>query len=179
MHEKRLLQKVIVSHDANAYEQLYDAYVAPIYRFVLFKVSHQADAEDITSDVFLRVWNYLTEKKRPSVRNFRSFVYQVARNAIIDYYRRQATTSTHTQALDPEAPIVSTQDLYEQVATNDELQGVLIAIKKLKQESQDVLMLRYIEGYTHKQIAQALGKTPAAVRVTLHRATKKLQEILS
>lgn len=178
MHEKRLLQKVIVSHDASAYEVLYDSYVAPIYRFILFKVSNPSDAEDITSDVFLRVWNYLTEKDRPSVRNFRSFVYQVARNAIIDYYRKQATQSAHTEPLDPAAEIATSEDLFVQVADADETRQVLLAIKKLKREYQDVLLLRYIEEYSHKEIAQALGKSPTTVRVTLHRATKKLQDIM-
>ena len=67
VQERIQLYKVQVEHNPDAFALLYDKYVKQIYRFIFFKVNNKEEAEDITSDVFLKAWNYLQEKKTSRV----------------------------------------------------------------------------------------------------------------
>ncbi|HYE59615.1 MAG TPA: hypothetical protein VEA18_00320, partial [Candidatus Kapabacteria bacterium] len=78
LKEKKLLYRVQVDHDKDAFGELYDLYVEKIYRFVFFKISDRAETEDVVSEIFLKTWNYLINKEKGEVDSFSGFVYQVA-----------------------------------------------------------------------------------------------------
>ena len=177
LKEKALVYQIRTKKSADAFAQLYDAYVKSIYRFVLFKLSNREDAEDVTNEVFLKTWNFLIDKSHKPVQSFRSLIYRIARNAVIDVYRRRAnkqecTLDEITDTIAVDARLGVTLD------AKNELGSVLDAIKHLKQEYQDVIVLKHIEELTVNEISQALDKKKTAVRVTLHRATKKLKQLL-
>ena len=91
LQEKYLIFKIKHSKDPDAYAKLYDFYIDRIYRFVLFKVSRIEDAEDITTEVFLKTWQYIrTTDKR--IANLNSLLYRMARNSVIDHYRSKQRT---------------------------------------------------------------------------------------
>lgn len=172
--EKILLYKLQIEGDADAYGKLYDRYVKQIYRFVYFKVSTHEEAEDITSEVFLKAWNYLQEKKE--VTSFSGLLYRIARNSIIDLYRARSAK--------PETALGESDDQGDEgkwqfaIENKIEAQKLLRALKKLKQEYREVITLRYIDELEISEIAVIIGKGNIAVRVALHRAVKKLQELL-
>ena len=172
--EKILLYKVRVKKDPDAFAQLYDFYVEPIYRFVYFKLSNKEDAEDITSEVFLKTWNYLIIGEN-HVNSFRHLVYKIARNRIIDVYRERASRM--------ECPIETiqntavTDDLRKIIEIKDEGEQLLQVMKKMKSEYQEVIHLKYVEGLSAGDIAEILEKSYTNVRVLLHRAVKKLKEL--
>src|SRR5437868_3511880 len=87
--EHILLYKLHVKQDPEAYAALYDTYVKQIYRFVYFKVSSHEEAEDITSEVFLKAWHYIQEKRE--IKSFSGLLYRMARNCIIDLYRHKSS----------------------------------------------------------------------------------------
>lgn len=173
--EKLLLYKIKTKKDQEAFAKLYDFYIEPIYRFVYFKLSNKEDAEDITSEVFLKTWDYLISEEK-EIDNFRQLIYKIARNRIIDVYRERAKRL--------ECPIetvegkVMTEDLRKQIEANDEKEKLLAIIKKMKNEYQEVVHLKYVEGLSAGDIAVILDKSYASVRVLLHRATKKLKELI-
>jgi len=69
--EKLLVHKVQEKKDNEAFGELYDLYIEKIYRFVFIKLSNKEEAEDITSEVFLKTWNYLTaDKKQSEIKSF-------------------------------------------------------------------------------------------------------------
>jgi RNA polymerase sigma-70 factor, ECF subfamily len=175
LREKRLIRNIIVKQDPDAYALIYDSYHKRIYRFVFFKVGSREEAEDITSDVFLKVWDYLTGRQSVDVESLSGLIYTVARRCIIDHYRQRGRDQG--QSLESLPELVSHGEQghdYDIVAEH----AVLISsIKTLKQEYQDVIILRYIEEYSTKEIADILGKKRANVRVLLHRATKKLKDM--
>ncbi len=178
LSEKLLLYRAQSKNDPEAYGKLYDEYVKRIYRFVYFKISNHEEAEDITSEVFLKGWNYLKDKKE--VKSFAGLLYRIARNLIIDHYRARATkpqtTSTITSA--EEALEIGDRGAWtEKLQIKLESEDILQAIKKLKQEYQEVITLRYVDELGIDEIAESTGKGKIAVRVTLHRALKKLEEI--
>ncbi len=175
--DKTLLYNTIAKGDPEAFANLYDRHVAEVYRFVFFKLSNKEEAEDITSDVFLQLWRYLQEEGR-RVKNFRGLLYQIARNKIIDTYRARAKKQEVSLEVVLELPLESINSVSDRLAEQGEMERIFRAVKKMKEEYQEVIVLRYINELTIGEIADALGKKRTAVRVTLHRATKKLKELL-
>jgi RNA polymerase sigma-70 factor (ECF subfamily) len=173
--EKTLLFRLQTKQDPEAFAELYDLYVKRIYRFVYFKVSGHEETEDIVSEVFLKSWNYIIGNSEKEVKSFSGLLYRIARNSIIDYYRKRAGSAEH---------LAEDQDVGDAgkwcVDLNERIdnQQIIVAIRKLKQEYQEVLTLRYVDGLQIDEIADITGKGNVAVRVTLHRALKKLKEFV-
>lgn len=177
LEEKWLLYRVQMEQDGDAFAELYSRYIDKIYRFIFFKISNEEEAKDLASDVFLKAWDYLNNRSREKqIQHFGGFIYRIARNAIIDVYRTRAKNmESSIDSLDEaRLPVESPQDTMH---TQMEAKQLLAVIKKMKQEYQDVLLLRYVEELSISEIAEILEKGQTAVRVTLHRATKKLKEL--
>jgi len=175
--ENILLYKLKAHKDPNAFAALYDIYVKRIFRFIYFKVSSREEAEDITSEVFLKAWNYVNENKE--VKSFSGLLYKIARNSIVDLYRsKSARADTILLSSMPEG--IEPGDEGKKVMelnTEMEAQDLVKAIKKLKLDYQEVLTLRYVDELQIEEIAEITGKGNIAVRVTLHRALKKLKTL--
>lgn len=177
--DQTLVYKIQTFHDRDAYATLYQKYVSDIYRFIAFKVPTVQDAEELTSDVFLKVWNHLTTKESSPVRGFRAFLYQTSRNTIIDWYRKKSTTAEQLTELHTMQIPDTTTSLIDETDTKLDVAALVAHMDTLKSEYKDILILKYIEELTTAEIATVLGKKQTAVRVTLHRATKSLQDALN
>ena len=175
LYEKRLLHRVVNRKDADAYAEIYDAYVERIYRFVVFKISDQEQAQDVTSDVFLKVWDYLTRPESKDVQSLSGLLYRTARNIVIDVYRQRAKLQQQS-LLDIDEAAVAT-DTTTVIETKDEVSRLLNQIQSLKREYQEIILLRFIEELTISEIAVILGKKQTNVRVLIHRALKKLKQL--
>ncbi len=171
--EEKLIQKAKEGGE-EAFGLLYDRYITPIYRFVFLKVGgKKGDAEDITHEVFLSAWKNI---KRYEFKGFpfSSWLYRIARNAVIDYYR----TAKPSIALDqvPEHFVVTEISEEEKFDDALELQAIRGCLTLLEPVYQDVLIMKFIEEKTNKEIAAALEKSEGAVRVIQHRALKQLKK---
>jgi RNA polymerase sigma-70 factor (ECF subfamily) len=179
-HEKLLLFRLYEDKSAEAFGELYDLYVEPIYRFILFKVKTATEAEDLTAEVFLKTWDYILRRER-KIDNFKAFIYRLARNAVADYYRQgvqsESSRSHEEMELIPEAIELNIATVVEK---NSELVGIERGLRTLKDEYREILILRYVEDYSVADIAKIVEKSRGAVRVNLHRALNALrQEVLS
>ncbi|OGH71986.1 MAG: hypothetical protein A3C74_02465 [Candidatus Magasanikbacteria bacterium RIFCSPHIGHO2_02_FULL_44_13] len=179
INEKLLLYKVRIKRDPEAYGLLYDLYVKKIYRFVFFKISSREEAEDLTSEVFLKAWNYLVENSEQEIRSFASFIYRIARNLVVDFYREKARRSSELP-LEAVIEIVAAAGAGEEqrLEVDGEIDEIMKVLKKMKLEYQEAVLLHYIEELSAGEVARILGKSQISVRVTLHRALKKLKELL-
>lgn len=139
--------------------KFYNDYHSPIQRFIYFRVNAREVAEDLTTEVFLKCFNYF---KKIKPENPRAVLYKIARNLVIDYYRknRDIRLEQETQAEDKHFT-----DLHK-------------ALDKLKDEQKEVVVLFYFEGFKHQEIAQIIGKKEIAVRSILHRAKRQLKQHL-
>lgn len=179
--EKILLFKLRTKQDPEAFAKLYDLYAKRIYSFVFFKVANREEAEDITSEVFLKAWRYINEKKE--IESFSGLLYKLARNSVIDLYRAKASqkkTLSTDEILEKEiedTEIVAV-DFENQIGDKIEIQKITLALQKLKQEYREIVTLRYVDELEIGEIAEITGKGHVAIRVTLHRGLKKLKEIL-
>ncbi len=173
--EKNLVEKARKGN-SEAFGSLYDYYLPRIYRFVLFKVSHKQQAEDITQHAFMKAWEGMGGYK-PQGHPFGSWLYRIARNSVIDYYR-QNELQVDIEEISPEALGID-NSLLAKLEVKFEWEKVLRAINTLNTVEQDVLIMRFVEDLPHEEVAVAVQKSESAVKVIQHRAIKKLKEALS
>jgi len=159
---------------------LYEKYLKDIQRFVRFRVSDTTASEDIVSEVFLGIIEYLRNGK--NVRNIRAFLYRSARNALVDYYKAKAKITEYEHHDEEQAPKVIT---LERTSPGGRAIDIEIAfnkinesLPKIKREYQEIIRLRFVEELELDEIAIILNKTSVGVRVLLHRAIKALRKIL-
>jgi RNA polymerase sigma-70 factor (ECF subfamily) len=158
------------------FSKIYDQYINKIYRFVYLKVDSQETAEDITSKVFLRGWEVF-KADSGAIKNPGAFLYQIARNNVVDHYRAKGRTQVIPdivpQLSDPGA------NAHEVAILGSDLEVVKKAMQGLKKEYQDVIIWHYLEDLPIPEVAKLAGKTEGAVRVTLHRGLEELKSVIN
>lgn len=174
--EKSIIDRAI-GGDTLAFGLLYDKYHGQIYRFVYLKISHREEAEDITHHVFLSAWQNIADYKHRGFP-FSSLLYQIARNKVIDHYRTRKSTIDIEDLNEAELPRHGTT-LEDSLHSQFQLATVKTALKQLKQDYQDIIIMRYIEELTPSEVARILKKPETTVRVLQHRAIKQLKALLS
>jgi RNA polymerase sigma-70 factor, ECF subfamily len=164
-----------VRGNSSAFGGLYDHYQPMIYRFVAAKVGRREEAEDITHQVFLSAWLNIKSYQQRGYP-FSSWLYQIARNQVVDYYRAKRSDAD-IEAIDPEAFAVPASAQFA-LPTKLDMENVRRALAKLKPEYQDIIIMRFMEELSLKETAGALQKTEGAVKVMQHRAMKELKALL-
>ena len=177
LKELKLLYKISHDKDPEAFAELYDGYVTKIYRFVYFKVSNKEEAEDLVSEIFLKSWYYLTGDNAKEVKSFSGFIYRMARNMIVDLYRERARNREVPESSIEQLSFLE-KSIEEKIMIQSDTEQILRKLKYLKQEYQDVVLLKYMEELSAPEIAHILGKSKTNVRVTLHRAMKIIREMM-
>ena len=177
LDEKILIYRVCLKKDPEAFGQLYDLYIEKIYRFIYFKISSKEETEDLTSEVFLKVWRYLIDGTGKSVSSFSGLVYKVARNSLIDFYREKAKRQERLIDFTDSTKDIGDEFGVEKLESGIDARKLIQQIKKLKHDYQEVLMLRYVEDLSVSEIAEIVDKSSLSVRVLLHRATRKLKDL--
>lgn len=167
--EKLLLLRIQKGKDPKAFERFYDLIADDIYRFIYFKVGQEETAQDITADVFMKLWEHLTVKET-QVRHLRAFTYVIARTSVIDHYR----TSKPQAELSEEIPDHSTS-VVDTIELKLNIQQIMLVVEQLKDSYQEILILKHLNELTLKEIAQIIDKSPGATRVQLHRAQEALK----
>ena len=162
--------------DSLAFGQLYESYAPRVFRYLFAHLDQRMDAEDLTEEVFLRVWRALPgyqERGAP----FGGFVFRVARNALFDYYRRSRRRQ-EPEALDEERLPAAQSDAADGSLATLESAELRRLLGKLGEDQQTVLALRFLAGLTPEETGQAMGKTSGAVRVLQHRALRALRKLI-
>ena len=155
------------------FSQVYDQYVKKIYRFIYLKVSLAETAEDLSSEVFLRLYRHI-QKNNPVIDNPQAFLYQIARNVIAEHYRSKKITVVSIEKTTIEIEDIQ-EKTKEQGEVSLEMDRIKEAIAKLQSDYQDLIIWRYVDELTVPEIAQITGKTEENVRVGVHRAMQALK----
>lgn len=153
---------------------IYDQYIDKIYRFVYLKVNSQETAEDITSKVFTRGWEVF-QKPNFEMKNPGAFLYQIARNAVIDHYREKGRAKMVSVDASPQIADPGTNAQDKAILSAD-ISAVRKAILKLSKDHQDIIIWHYLEDIPVADIAKLLDKPAGTVRVMLHRGLKDLKD---
>jgi len=157
--------------ESEAFGLLFDKYSDKIYRFIYYKVASKELAEDLSSQCFLKAWEQIVAGQK--VNSFQAWVYKIARNLVVDYYRtreREELPLIYQEAEEESnAPKLNPEDNLNP----EELEKLLL---NLRSEVREIVILKYIEELSIKEIAKIVDKSAGNVRVILHRALKDLQD---
>lgn len=161
------------SGDAGAFGTLYERYMELIFRYVRGRVSSARDAEDITERVFLSAFESL-DTYRERGRPYSAFLYQVARNAIIDSYRD--SSNDHDLEIPERIEDTSTDEPDDMLVRAERVEAIRVAMDQLSEDYQEVIRLRILLSLPTSQAARWLKRSEGAVRVLLYRALRALRE---
>jgi len=162
-----------MSNSKNKFSQIYDKYIEKVYRFVFLKVNSQEIAEDLTSEAFLRTWEVF-KKDEDKIRNISAFLYKTARNLVIDHYRQKGRVTILTTE---DVPIIDeSQDLKTDAEISSDMDLIRKHLIGLKDDYQNVIILRYLDDLPISEIAKIMDRTNGATRTLLHRAMSALRE---
>jgi RNA polymerase sigma-70 factor, ECF subfamily len=173
---ERIILFKIKAGQTEAFAELYDMYSKQIYRYIYFKVPTKERAEDLSGDVFLKSWEYMN-KHNNTVKNFQAFIYQIARNLIADFYKKNKELPLEYAENSSAIEDHSFQKRIEDISDWQVLEGALRKLGQINEKWQEVLVLRYVEDLTTKEIAKVMNESHSNVRVLLHRALDRLKEI--
>ena len=174
MTDEHALLERAKQYDEAALGELYDLYAPRIYAYVYRRVSNPHLAEDLTGDVFVRVIQAV-QSERFWHTSFQAWLYRIAHNLVVDYYRRRP--SAVESELD-ERIIAAEDDLASAVADRLSHRHLCTAINRLTPDQQQVLALRFGEGMTARETAKVMDKSTGAVEALQHRALAALRRVL-
>jgi len=152
------------------FSQLYDKYVNKIFNFIYYKTHHKETAEDLTSETFIKALTKISgfdENKGA----FSTWLYQIARNTVIDFYRTQKNNLNIDDVWD----LSNEEDIICDLDTKQKLTKVKKYLKGLKSEQREIVILRVWEGMSYKEISEAVGKTEASCKMAFSRTIQKLR----
>jgi RNA polymerase sigma-70 factor (ECF subfamily) len=159
--------------NVSAIGELYDRYNERIFKYVLIRVSNKRRAEDLTGEVFARMITHLHDYREMGIP-FSSWLYRIAFNLVVDYYRKEKNRAPILPAHQAQ---LATQDddpvvIVEHRLTVEKLQ---LALDKLDESQREVIILRFLVGLSLREVAGGLDKTVAAVKSLQHRGLVALR----
>lgn len=168
------------SKNKQAFAEFYDLYIDKIYRFVFFKVGDKLEAEDLTSSIFLKTWNSIQQNDISDYKTMPSLVYKIARNSIIDHYRKSNREEYLSGDSEDEVDIADEKlDLKISSETASDYEMVKEKLNHLKDEYKEIIILKYIDELSINEIAEILDKNKGNVRVLMYRALNALKELVN
>lgn len=172
--EESLVQRA-QKQDNAAFSQLYEAYFDRIYRYVLMRVQNEAESEDITQQVFIKMLHSISSYKNQGVP-FSSWLYRIAHNQVVDFLRQKNKKSTvDIEGL--QLPYLGDDPQYMMEKQVD-IEELLKATKKLTAAQQEVLSLRFANELPIAECAQIMGKSEGAIKALQHSAVQALKKAL-
>jgi len=154
------------------FERLFEQYSDSIFRHCLFKVSHRETALDIMQETFKRVWLKIIEGEK--LDNQKAFCFRIANNLIIDFYRKSKAISLDSLEVEP---AVEKGELNP--SEQADLQIAIETIKSLGERYREAVLLRYVEGFSVKEIAEISGESENVISVRINRGLSKVKEIIN
>jgi RNA polymerase sigma-70 factor, ECF subfamily len=156
---------------------LYDKYHEGIYRFLRIKLPSTELAQDLTSETFLRTWEYLSKNPTKYPDNPRAYVYRTAHNCLVDYFRnRKPEFSMDESTMEFIDKSRENDTMYADVHTDIvQMDRVYRAVQGLPDDYTELVVLKYVEEMSNREIAEILEKSEGAVRTALSRAMAKLR----
>lgn len=153
---------------SEAFGKIYDLYIKKIYDFVYYKTLHKNTAEDIVSEVFLKAWKNINQFNDGS---FSAWLYTIARNTIIDNYRKQQDLIDIDDCWD----LADGQDFLSKIDGNLKIEKIKQAMSSLKASDRELVIMRLWLDMSFKDIAEQTGKTEGAVKMSFGRALVSLK----
>lgn len=159
--------------------RIYEDFSDTIFRHCYFRVSDRELAKDLTQETFVKVWEYIVNGK--VIEKAKPFLYRVATNLIIDNARKKAGKGKELslEDLKERGQIFNDPAYEEKFPSQIEARDMLKILNNLEPEDKDILIMRYIDELSPKEISEILEQSEGAVSVRIHRALKRIRAIMS
>lgn len=167
-NQELALIKACQSGDSQSFGDLYEKYFKKIYSFVYYRISHKETTEDLVSIVFTKALENISKFNKGY---FSAWLYQIARNTVIDHYR----TNKSTQDLERMAELSVDNPILENMDNGIELQEIKAKLDKLNEIQRDIIIMRVWDGLSYKEISQIIGKSENNCKMIFSRALKELR----
>jgi RNA polymerase sigma-70 factor (ECF subfamily) len=172
--ETLAIRKASMDYDKEALVEIYERYNSEIFRYGYRMLDDPDLAEDCVADTFHRF--LIAVRSGTSIENIRAYLYRIAHNWITDHYRRRPPL---TLPLDENLHSAQEGNPSHLVGQELDRQRVRSALLRLPAEQRQVIELRFMENWSHIEVADALGKTVEATRALQYRAVEALRQILA
>lgn len=170
-----------VQGDVAAFGELYRLYAETIYRYFFYRVKEDSETQDLTAQVFLNAWKAI-RRYRPTEIPFLVWLYAIARNQLMNYNRKNRVRGNYEDSGETEAAQVADAstgtDPLRAALRQAENEALVRAFERLNEEQQQVIYYRFVENWSHAEVARALRKSEGAVRQLQLRALESLRRIL-
>lgn len=157
--------------DLKQFGLLYDRYIKKIYDFVFYKTHHKEIAEDLVSQSFMKALNNIS-KFNINEGTFQAWIYQIARNTVIDHYRTKKQDINIEDVWD----LARDEDLERDIDAKNKLKRIEKYIKELKPQQRDIIIMRVWQGMSYEEIAEVMKQSEASCKMTYSRAIRKLRK---
>ena len=161
--------------DKKEFSEFYNKNIDKVFRFIYLRVDTTETAQDLTSLAFLKLW----KRQDSEISNPTAFLYRIARNQIIDFYRSKSKKPLSLDKVGEIADFQVAQPTFsEKIELTLEMKRIKKVIQNIKPVYADVIIWHYVDDLSSKEIAQILKKREGNVRVIIHRALQALKEQL-
>ncbi len=163
--------------DAILRDQIYLDYKDRVYGYIITKVAHPHDAEDLLSCIFLKIYQKLDQYDCTKA-SLSTWIYAITHNQVCNYYRSKARqghmtdTGEITELPDGAEPFIET------LIKEEELETLAIALERLPERERDVIILRYYHGYTPTEVARLMKISYNNAKFLQHRAITMLRKLM-
>ena len=175
MQEEQSLVLQAQKCDQEAFAKLYEQNFDKIYRYISLKVGNNTEAEDMTQQVFIKALQSISSYKWKDVP-FSAWLFRIAHNQVIDYYRKQSRQSTTPLY---EYMAVTNFNPEKEMEDKSDIERLLIASKKLTAAQQEVIALRFAGELPIAEVARIMGKTQGAIKALQHSAIASLRKLMA
>ncbi|MFA6467002.1 MAG: RNA polymerase sigma factor [Patescibacteria group bacterium] len=156
--------------EAEAFGQVYEKYFKKIYSFVYYRTSHKESTEDLVSLIFSKALENIN-KFQSSKGSFSSWLYKIARNTVIDYYRGHK----NIQNLDDIEDLSDFSDISDNMDRKKALSDIQNKLAQLSSNQREIVIMRVWEDLSYKEIAEIVGKSEANCKMIFSRGIKELR----
>jgi RNA polymerase sigma-70 factor, ECF subfamily len=158
------------------FEEVYRTHLARVYLFCLSQVRNTADAEDLAAEAFASAFAAY-QRVRPPADRVLAWLLRIARNAVIDHYRRAGRRANLHAVLDRAAEREVPPDVESAVLRNDDLRAVLVTMRSLRRRDRQLVGLRVAADLTYAEIGAVVGLSEHAATVATRRALTRLRKL--
>jgi RNA polymerase sigma-70 factor (ECF subfamily) len=166
-----------IQGDSEAFSILYERYVRRIYNYIYYRTGNQADAEDLTERVFYRALGNIRSYIMRGVP-FSAWLYRIAHNLVANWYRDNSR-NREVPLEDREMPINRALHPEHEIIDYQEREKLLSAIRKLPEDRQQLIILKFVEHLSNNEVAVIMGRSEGAIKSLYHRTLLALRDDIS
>lgn len=169
--EKRQIIEQCKKGNLEEFEKLYNCYFKKIYSFIYYRTHHKETAEDLTSQTFIKALEKI-KTFNPDIGTFSAWIYRIARNKTIDYYRTKKSEIDISNVWG----LSSGQNMGRNLEVKEKLEEVAKYLKNINQQQREIITMRVWDNLSYKEISEITGKNEASCRMVFSRAIKELRK---